>query len=48
MLNVEQLKNQIKDLLGTTTDADLLDLIYKLLLTECGDGGLDDGVMVRG
>lgn len=34
MLNAEQLKNQIKDLLETTTDADLLDLIFKLLLTE--------------
>lgn len=34
MLNIELLKNQIQDLLDTATDADLLDLIYKLLLAE--------------
>ena len=46
MLNIELLRNQIKDLLDTATDADLLDLIYKLLLAECGDDGLDAGVLV--
>ena len=34
MLNIELLKNQIKNLLDTATDADLLDLVYKLLLAE--------------
>lgn len=48
MLNAEQLKDQIKDLLDTATDADLLDLIYKLLLAECGDDILDTGIVVGG
>jgi hypothetical protein len=34
MLDTELLKHQIKDLLDSTTDADLLDLIYKLLIYE--------------
>lgn len=48
MLNIEQLKNQIKDLLDTTNDAELLDLVFKLLLSESGDDGLDAGVLVSG
>lgn len=30
-----ELKNIIAELLAAVTDVDLLDLIYKLLLTEC-------------
>lgn len=48
MLNTELLKHQIKDLLDSTSDADLLDLVYKLLLTECGDDGLNAGILVGG
>ena len=40
MLSLELLKNQIKDLVETASDAELLDLVYKLLLTQCCDNGL--------
>ena len=31
------IKKLIIDLIHETTDTDLLDLIYKLLITECGN-----------
>jgi hypothetical protein len=34
MLNIEQLRELIIDQLENITDADLLDLVYKLLLAE--------------
>ena len=48
MLSIEHLKNQIKDLVEVTTDADLLEIIHKLLLTECGDDAFDAGVLISG
>lgn len=41
----ENLKALIIEQIENCSDADLLDLIYKLLLTERGDDLLDAGVL---
>ena len=44
----DRLKKNIIELITTETDADLLDLIYKLLLTEGGNNSLDASLVLCG
>ena len=48
MSELKHLKNCILEAVQASNDADLLDLVYKLLLAERGDDSLDTGVLVRG
>lgn len=48
MNEVEHLKTQIIEALKHTQDADLLDLVYKLLLAEGSDDALNSGLVLCG
>ena len=48
MTELEFLKTRLIEAVQASNDTELLDLVYKLLLAECGNNGLDAGVLVSG
>ena len=48
MSELEYLKNRLIETIQASNDADLLDLIFKLLLAECGDNRLEADALVCG
>jgi hypothetical protein len=48
MNEVEHIKTQIIEALHAVQDADLLDLVYKLLLTEGSNNAFNDDLILCG
>lgn len=48
MIELENLQNLVIEQIRQTKDPDLLDLIYKLLLAECGNNGHEAGALFVG